>query len=159
MTTSPDPMPDPIPFKAPGAADGPTRGADCNWVGWRMADARANSLERENRRLTNEVRDLDTKYAGLEERVGSLQDRQRLVKICSTILLALAGIFGGRSVMEALSGAPERGNLAIILGVLALILLVAGAVIEWIPIGRRGRLPRRQPDGGEGPGLDRRTPG
>lgn len=140
MTGSADRAPEPISFPIPDASGGPTKAVDAYWYGWRLADARASSLQAERNLLQDEIRSIDKKREALAERVCSLEDQNRLRAIISTVLQTFTGIVGGIVVYLATSN-PVNHELTWVMAVLTVLLLIAGAGVQWMPVGRHREPP------------------
>lgn len=151
MTNASGQTPDPLDFPMPDASDAPSKASAPYWIGWRIAEARAASLQAENTRLKDqfradnsqlrdEIRAIDIERATLVERVRSFEDHNRLVTMISTGLIGLAGLVGGIVIYLPTSNSDNDG-LTGRMAVLALLLLLVGAGVQWLPVRRRRESP------------------
>lgn len=143
MSNAPKNRPEPIPFEPPGANEGPTEGANSNWVGWRIADARANALQAEKDRLYREwqsdkdqlhkqVRSISSERAGLVERISAMEGNRILTSALGALLFSVAGILAGFAVV-AVSGEETNRPLLLVACIVGPVLLVAGFVVQVLP--------------------------
>jgi hypothetical protein len=132
---------EPVSFPVPDASGAPTKVGGASWYGWRVADARADALQVDNRKLLDEIRTIDKERESLTERVWWLEDQNRLITMMSTGLQAIAAISGAILVYLVTSD-PVNQGLTWVFAVLTLLLLIAGAGVHWLPVRRQRRLPK-----------------
>jgi hypothetical protein len=125
------------PFELPNPEQvkGPSTNKDACWIGWKIADARAQSLAEEKDRLQRELGAVREKNAMLNERVGSLRKAQTTSATFNTVLVALAGITGSSLVASARKSDSPLSGETLIWAMITAIFLMLVVIISWFTRG------------------------